>query len=103
MKRVKPFIILLIGMAFIFLGSCSKKGAPTQPEDEHWFGSRNVEVTWFEFENYCDRRIAPSQETADLYCQGHNYVRAAGYTTANCYVGGEKRSYISRIACTLEN
>lgn len=98
MKKVMCVGALVL---LIILG-CSRPSSNPTSSDENWWGSPDPDATWISVSDYCSYRVPATQDAADSICQHKGYYRSSGYEDDACYVGGEKRIYLSRVACSVD-
>ena len=95
-------VILMGILALILVVACSQKATNPTNSEQIWWESPDPDATWITFANSCDSRVVPTQQAIDSVCMARGYYRSTGYEEEGCYVGGEKRIYVSRVACSLD-
>lgn len=89
-------------LALILVIACSQQGNNPTSSEQIWWESPDPDATWITFTSSCDSRVVPTQQAADSVCMARGYYKSTGYEEEGCYVGGEKRIYMSRVACSLD-
>ena len=95
-------VIFVGALILVLILGCSKPGENPVSSNEIWWESPDPGAQWIDLPNYCSYRIPASQEMADSVCQDRGYFRSSGYEQENCYVGGEKRVVLSKVACSID-
>ncbi len=98
MKKVICVMAIILGLIL----ACSKPGGNPVSSDEIWWNSPDPDAEWIVVPDYCSRRIPAVQASADSICTGRGYMRSTGYELEECYVSGEQRMVLSKVACSVD-
>lgn len=93
-------VIFMGAMTLVLILGCSSPSNNPVNSEEIWWGSPDSNAKWFDLPDYCSYRVSATQDAADSVCQERGYFKSSGYEMDNCYVGGEKRVVISKVACS---
>lgn len=95
--------VILVGLlAMVLILGCSRPSNNPTSSDEIWWGSVDSDASWIDLPSYCSYRVPATQVAADSICDARGFVRSTGYEQENCYVGGERRVVLSRVACSAD-
>lgn len=94
-------IMIIVFMGLLLLMGCSKENNNGVGPEIGWFGPQDNQAIWFDVENCLAVKLACQQEVADSVCQSNGHALAVGYEEDVYWVGGEKVTYMTRVACRL--
>lgn len=97
---MKKVIIVGVLALMVVLG-CSRPGNNPVNSDKIWWGAPDNNADWIDVTSFCSYRIPATLTAADSICEARGYYKSSGYEQENCYVGGEKRVVLSKVACSI--
>lgn len=95
-------VILIGALVLAFILGCSRPDNNPVVSNEIWWGSPDSHADWIDMPDYCSYQVPATQEAADSVCEARGYFRSSGYERENCYVGGEKKVVLSKVACSVD-
>ncbi len=97
---------LLVFTTIIAINCSRSQSVATDPRnsgDEYWFGAVDNGAIWIDVDDNCNACVAATKDKADSVCRARGFDAAAGYDPLDCWLGGEKDTYIECVACTYNN
>jgi len=98
MKKVVLVVLIVFGLIL----ACSKTSTNPVSSDEIWWESPDPDARWFTLSDYCSYKVPAEQTCADSICNERGFIRSTGYEEEACYVSGERRMVLSKVACSVD-
>jgi len=98
MNKVILVVLIVLGLVV----ACSKTGDNPVSSQELWWESPDPDARWFTLPDYCSYKVPSVQASADSICNERGFLKSTGYEEEACYVGGERKMVLSRVACSSD-